>query len=150
MTYLAVTDEEDDPISDAMAIGTAALATGFILNPQLTFGVTGWGVRAIASHPVTIAAASAAVVGGVIAHKIDPGSGLTNYVGFITGGNFGEEDVHYFSGDPNDSGYFNLGRNIQIIGQHHWDKTVEGYSKKLDTLQEDAMKYWIGPKPFSL
>jgi hypothetical protein len=146
MTYLAVTDEEDDPISDALAISTGALATAFILNPQLSFGVTGWGVRAIATHPVTIGITAAVVVGGVVSYQIDPDHGLSNYVGFITGGDFGESDIHYWSGGPNDSGYFNVPKNVSVIASHLYSEGKDYATDSWAEFQDDAMKFWIGPK----
>jgi len=133
-----VTEEEDDWASDALSITGGAVATAFILNPALSFHVTGVATKAILTNPVVQAITAAAVTGAIVSNEIDPESGFDNYVGFITGGtaeqHFGvgtaREDIHYFSGDPNDSGYFNVGRNVEIIATHYYDTTVEGYKKR--------------------
>ena len=136
--WYANTRKDDDPILDALRTSGGVLSTAALLNPQLTFGVTGWGVRAVLTHPVTQGVTAAVVAGALISNEIDPDSGLSNYVGFITGGEFGEEDIHYFSGDPNDSGYFNVGRNVQIIGTHYYETTKEGYKKRGRQLKKAA------------
>ena len=143
--YYANTRRDDDPIYDALRFAGGVLSTAALLNPQLTFSVTGWGVRAVLTHPVTLVGAAATVTGAIVSNEIDPVSGLDNYMGFISGGEFGEEDIHYYSGDPNDSGYFNLARNVQIIGTHYYNKTVTGYKNRGQQVKQTAsdMKKYI-------
>jgi len=143
--YYANTRKDDDPILDALRFSGGVLSTAALLNPQLTFSVTGWAVRAVLTHPVTLVGAAATATGAIVSNEIDPVSGLDNYIGFISGGEFGEEDIHYYSGDPNDSGYFNLARNVQIIGTHYYNKTVTGYKNRGQQVKQTAsdMKKYI-------
>ena len=136
--YYANTRKDDDPILDALRFSGGVLSTAALLNPQLTFSVTGWAVRAVLTHPVTLVGAAATATGAIVSNEIDPVSGLDNYIGFISGGEFSEEDIHYYSGDPNDSGYFNLARNVQIIGTHYYNKTITGYKNRGQQVREKA------------
>lgn len=128
-----VTEEEGDWFSDTLSITTGTVATAFILNPSFSFGVTGAATRAVLSNPVVQAVTAAVITGAIVSNEIDPDSGFDNYVGFITAGkldqHFGigtaREDIHYFSGDPNDSGYFNVPRNVEIIASHYYDEAAK-------------------------
>jgi hypothetical protein len=130
-----VTEEEGDWFSDALSITSGIIATSFITNPALTFNATGIVTRAIISNPVVQAITVATVTGAIISDQIDPENGFDNYVGFITGGNRGTEDIHYYSGDANDSGYFNVLRNAEIIGEHYGPKVDQAISNAWEGLQ---------------
>jgi len=133
-----VTEEEDDLVSDIVSITGGVVATAFILNPTYTFSVTGAATRAVLTNPVVQAVAATVVTGAIVSNEIDPNSGYDNYVGFITGGELNQhfdigtarEDIHYYSGDPNDSGYFNVPRNVEIIASHYYDVGVKGLKSK--------------------
>ena len=135
-----VNQEEDDWFSDTVSITGGVVGTAFILNPNFTFSVTGAATRAVLTNPVVQAVTAAAITGAIVSNEIDPDSGFDNYVGFITGGQVGTKDIHYFSGDPNDSGYFNVGRNLQIIGTHYYDETVAGYKNRAEQIKSSKKK----------
>ena len=116
------------------AITVAGASTAFILNPSWSRGLQGrfikqtfwFTVRATAaiSLPIVGLATSAyglaaiipVVTGAVVSNVIDEEEGLDNYLGFITGGTVGNEP-NYFTGDPNDSGYFNVPRNFETVAE---------------------------------
>jgi len=133
-----ITEEEDDWFSDALTITGGTIATVFILNPTFSFTVTGVATRAVITNPVVQAVTAAVITGAIVSNEIDPDSGLDNYIGFLTAGkldqHFGigtaREDIHYYSGDPNDSGYFNVPRNVEIIASHYYDVGVKGLKAK--------------------
>jgi len=117
----------------------AALSTAFILQPHLAYSAVGWGMRnagrlalagAQTTAGATVLTVGAIYAGGaVVSYAIDPVSGVDNFVGFTTGGTYGEGDINYFSGGPNDSGYFNIPKNLSIIGQHY-GPGVEDYADR--------------------
>lgn len=131
-----VTEEEGDWYSDTISIASGIVATSFILNPAWSMNLTGAGVRLVITNPVVQAVTAAVITGAIISNEIDEESGLDNYVGFITGGNRGTEDIHYYSGDANDSGYFNVLRNAEIVGQHYGPKL----DKFIETKWEEAKR----------
>ena len=112
-------DSNQDLVLDSFTLASAALATSFVLYPAHTNIATGWAVRttvmALARSPVTLAVTAAIVGGAITSDKIDPVSGYDNYVGFITGGNVRESDIHYLTGSAGGSGYFNVRKNIDTI-----------------------------------
>jgi hypothetical protein len=56
------------------------------------------------------------VVGAVVSDAIDEDEGYDNYTGFISGGTWpGSNDPNYLTGDPNDSGYFNVVKNFDTV-----------------------------------
>ena len=103
-----------DLLLDSITLASAALATSFVLYPASANVAVGWAVRstafAIAKSPVTVAVTAAIVGGAIVSDRIDPVSGYDNYVGFITGGNVRESDIHYWGGDAN---------NIFMARQRH-------------------------------
>lgn len=112
-------NSNQDLLLDSITLASAALATSFVLYPAGTNVAVGWAVRstviALAKSPVTLAVTAAIVGGAIVSDRIDPVSGYDNYVGFITGGNVRESDIHYWGGDANNSGYFNVPKNVSII-----------------------------------
>jgi len=119
--YWDVKEEEGDWISDTISILGGLVTTSFMLAPQFTYGTAGILTRAIVTNPVAQIITGAAVTGAIVSNEIDPESGLDNYVGFISGGEFGEENINYWNTDENNSGYFNVGKNLEIIWEHFKD-----------------------------
>jgi len=151
-TIRNINKEEGDYLSDAWDITKWGIGTIFIFSPGTDTKIVGWGVAnawrlgaVIVRSPYAQAAYVPYIAGLAASEVIDPVSGLDNYIGFTSGGKFGEEDIHYFSGDPNDSGYFNIGRNVQIIGTHYYNKTVTGYKNRGEQVKQTAsdMKKYI-------
>ena len=132
-----VTDEEGDWLSDSLAIGSGLIATSFILNPTLSTSLTGAAVRPIITNPVVQAVTATVITGAIVSTVIDPESGFDNYVGFITGGNRGTEDIHYYSGDANDSGYFNVARNSEILRDHYGPKVDQFIETKWESVKRE-------------
>ena len=118
LVYWDVVENEDDFWSDAFAIGGGLLTTSFMLAPTVTYGGAGLITRAVVTNPVVQVITGTAVVGAIVSNEIDPDSGFDNYVGFISGGEFGEENPNYWDTDKNDSGYFNVPRNLEIIWEN--------------------------------
>jgi hypothetical protein len=116
------------------AIGVAGSATAFILNPawstkvygsflRQTFWFTARATAAIALPIVGVATSAQGlaviipvVVGAVVSDAIDEDEGLDNYTGFLTAGIIGN-DPNYLTGDPNDSGYFNVVKNFKTVAE---------------------------------
>ena len=80
-----------------------------------------WGSRTfrtggaiVMANPATIVVTYAYVAGAITSDAIDPDEGLDNYLGFTSGGEFGNQP-NYVTGDANDSGYFNVVRNFANI-----------------------------------
>lgn len=115
ITYVKVRSEEEFTVSDGVYIGSSIVGTAFILKPNWSNAVLNFGVRAIVTNPVVQAVTAITVTGAVVSVAIDPEDGLDNYLGFITGGMLGEREPNYFSGDPNNSGYFNIPKNFDTI-----------------------------------
>lgn len=121
-----------------MAIGKAA-ATFYILNQYrvsdqrsgdkvdtavklsnvwgapLMYAAGGWMAQRLVANPVTFVITAAYVEGAIVSDIIDPDEGLDNYVGFTLGGLGGGNDANYLTGDENESGYFNVYRNVTTI-----------------------------------
>ena len=114
-------NSNQDLLLDSFTLATAALATSFVLYPASTNVAVGWAVKntviQLAKSPVAVGVTAAIVAGAIVSDRIDPVSGYDNYVGFISGGNLGESNINYWSGDANNSGYFNVPKNISIISQ---------------------------------
>jgi len=128
--YWDVQEEEDDFWSDAFAIAGGLLTTSFMIAPGITYGATGVVTKAIVTNPVVQIITGAVVAGAIVSNEIDPDSGFDNYIGFISGGEFGEPDINYWDTDPNDSGYFNVGKNLEIIYEHWKKSKVDHISMK--------------------
>lgn len=80
-------------------------------------GAGGWSLRWLLTplvNPVTATVAYAYAAGAITSDAIDPDEGLPNYVGFTTGGYYGNSP-NYLTGDANDSGYFNVVQNFANI-----------------------------------
>jgi hypothetical protein len=145
-----------------LAWAGATIGTAFILNPGWANGVRGslaratfWftvnATRAIALPIIGVATSAEGlaliipvVVGAVVSDAIDEEEGFDNYTGFISGGTWpGSNDPNYLTGDPNDSGYFNVPKNLETITSSQpltraltWtisesDKKVESWEKIL-------------------
>jgi hypothetical protein len=162
-TYSDVTEKEGDWFWDAFHITQFTLGSVFLFMPEIRFvgpkvaegGLNAAGRLALAAArtPVGTGVIGAAVIyaGGVaVSSRIDEEHGVENFIGFTTGGVYGESDIHYLTGDAMDSGYFNVPKNISIIGEHYYSEGKSWASKKREELREDAMRWWIGPKPFGL
>jgi len=134
-TYHDVTEEEGDYFSDAWDIAQFTAGTVFLFLPEIRFvgpKVAEQGVNlagrlawAAAKSPTGMAIEASIVMwlGGLAVSKaIDPVHGTDNYIGFTTGGVYGESDIHYLSGGAGDSGYFNVPKNVGIIGKHYYDQ----------------------------
>tara|TARA_R110002096_G_scaffold382249_1_gene576102 strand:- start:681 stop:1154 length:474 start_codon:yes stop_codon:yes gene_type:complete len=107
--------------SNAVVLGSAIGYTSFVIFPVTSTKALGWTVRALVANPYAQAAYVPYVAGGVISAVIDPEDGVSNYVGFTTGGMFGAESPNYWNSDPNDSGYFNVPKNVETIVSHYWE-----------------------------
>lgn len=68
----------------------------------------------LVANPVTAVVTYSYVAGAITSDVIDPEEGLNNYLGFTTGGEYGNQP-NYVTGDANDSGYFNVVRNFSNI-----------------------------------
>jgi len=150
-TYYQVNQEEGDTINDAWEIAKFTAGTVFLFLPEIRFvgpavtesvlnaaGRLAW---AAAKSPVGIALQASAILyigGGLLANKIDPVSGVDRYIGFTTGGIYGEQDINYWSGDANDTGYFNAPENISIIAGHYYGEA----RKSAGRAEEKALTRW--------
>ena len=134
-TYYDVTEDEGDWFSDAWQLTQFTTGTIFLFAPEIRFvgpavaeGAVNWAGRmawAAAKSPLGMAIEASVLMwlGGLaISDRIDPVSGTDNYIGFTTGGVYGESDIHYLTGGAGDSGYFNVPKNVGIIGKHYYDK----------------------------
>jgi len=95
-----------------------AIKTGLIWGTGTAYRLTGWSIRyvggVVVANPITAVAAYSYLGGAIVSDAIDPEEGLDNYVGFTTGGVFGNQP-NYVTGDANDSGYFNVVQNFANI-----------------------------------
>jgi len=121
VVYWDVKEEEGDWISDSIAILGGLVTTSFMLAPRITYGTAGIVTRAIVTNPIAQIVTGAVVSGAIVSNELDPDRGYDNYIGFISGGEVGEPDINYWSGDPNDSGYFNIPKNLEVIWKHYKD-----------------------------
>ena len=105
----------DQRTGDTVDVGTKI---GVIWGTGLAYRLGGWAVRTtsafVVSNPVTATVTYAYVAGAITSDAIDPEEGLDNYLGFTTGGEYGNQP-NYVTGDANDSGYFNVVRNFSNI-----------------------------------
>jgi hypothetical protein len=161
-TYSDVTAEEGDWFWDAFKITQFTVGSVFLFMPEIRFVgpavaeglVSGVGRLAVAAatSPVGVAVITSAAIyttGAVVSSKIDPVSGVDNYIGFTTGGNYGESDIHYWSGDANDTGYFNVPENLSIIGGHYYAEAQQYADKKQkqwhNRWEEKKRQYYTRP-----
>ena len=106
--------------------GITTLALIGIWGPQLTTlrnaGI-GWGLRATLFSSYGLAAGVPLAIGAGVSYAIDPEEGVDNYTGFLSDGTWGN-DPNYMSGDPNNSGYFNVHQNfVNIISANRRAKS---------------------------
>lgn len=145
-------DKDSSPVGiakDALVLSGAALSTAFILQPQIAYSGVGWGMRyagtlalAAAQTPAgaTTIAVTAIYAGGLAASQaIDPVSGVDNFVGFTSGGTYGEQDIHYLTGDANDSGYFNIPKNLSIIGKHYMPAIESNAERRIEDIKRSLL-----------
>jgi hypothetical protein len=117
-----------------LAWAGATIGTAFILNPGWANGVRGSLTRAtfwftvnatraivlpiigVATSAPGLAVIIPAVTGAIVSDIIDEEEGLDNYTGFVTAGIIGN-DPNYLTGDPNDSGYFNVVKNFKTVAE---------------------------------
>lgn len=114
-------------------------------------GASGWSMRHLVAplfNPVTLTITYAYVAGAITAKTIDPDEGLDNYVGFTTGGEFGNT--------PDYGAYFNVYDNISTIvsarsNTNGWGKSVledayiQAYWRRKEAMarQEDPWSYYL-------
>lgn len=127
--FVKVRANEGVSVSDAVAIGYGIVRTTFLLTPKWSNRALGFTVRAVVTNPTVIAVSAIAATGAVVSVKIDPQNGLDNYLGFVTGGILGDRDPSYLSGDPNDSGYFNVPENSKRIARDRAPKNIDLLSR---------------------
>ena len=97
--YLELTDDEDDYLMDALAVGSFAIGTFTLWQPVLKAGLVGWAATAAAettavaagsvitaAAPVAAGAAIGAVVGTGISAAIWGEEGAQTAMGFYSGG----------------------------------------------------------------
>lgn len=105
----------DQRSGDKLDVGTKI---GIIWGTGVVYRAGGWGLRVIAAplvaNPVTVTVTYAYVAGAITADAMDPEQGLDNYLGFTSGGQYGN-NPNYLRGDANDSGYFNVVQNFANI-----------------------------------
>lgn len=136
--YIKVRQEEEFTLADAATVAGATTLTAFILTPKWSNSVLGWSVRAVVTNPLVQALTAITVTGALVSKAIDPKDGLDNYLGFITGGVLGERDPNYFTGDTNDSGYFNVPQNARRIAMDKAPKNISLLSKGIVWFQDLA------------
>lgn len=97
--YLELTDDDDDYLMDALAVGSFAIGTFTIWQPVLKAGLVGWAATAAAettaavgasvvtaAAPVVAGAAIGAVVGTGVSYAIWGEEGAQTAMGFYSGG----------------------------------------------------------------
>ena len=143
------------------AITVAGAATAFILRPgwatalygeyvKQTFYFTARATAAI-TLPIVGLATSAyglaviipVVTGGIISDRIDEEEGFDNYTGFLSAGWFGNVP-NYWNTDDNDSGYFNVLKNLQTVGTEI-SRTRDRVNNTSNV--QTAMNILTGPQP---
>lgn len=105
-----------------LGLGTIGIWSPWARNKVA--GASGWSFKHLVAplfNPVTLTITYAYVAGAITAKTIDPDEGLDNYVGFTTGGEFGNT--------PNYGAYFNVYDNISTIvsarsNTNGWGKSV--------------------------
>jgi len=107
--------------SNALTVAGAITASGFVLFPVTSTQLVGWTARGFFASPYAQAFYVPYVAGIGISAAIDPKEGISNYLGFTTGGFIGEESPNYWNTDENNSGYFNVPRNLKVVGQASWE-----------------------------
>jgi len=102
---------------DKTMLGLGTIGVWMPWTRRMVVGAGGWGIRWMLTplaNPVTATVTYAYVAGAITADAIDPDQGVDNYLGFTSGGMYGN-NPNYLSGDGNDSGYFNIVQNFANI-----------------------------------
>jgi hypothetical protein len=118
-------NKSDKTAYDKTMLGLGTIGVWMPWARRQVAGAGGWGIKRLliaAANPFTLTVTYAYVAGAIASDAIDPDEGLDNYLGFTTGGTYGNQP-NYFSGDANDSGYFNVVQNLSTILQAR-DKTA--------------------------
>jgi len=112
--------------SNATTVAGAITATAFILYPVTSTTFVGWSVRGFLASPYAQAFYIPYVTGIAISQLVDPDEGVSNYLGFTTGGFVGEISPNYWNTDANNSGYFNVPQNAKVVGEatYEWVKNL--------------------------
>ena len=97
------------------------------------------GAWAVSANPVTAIVTYSYIAGAVTSDIIDPEEGLDNYLGFTSGG-IGGNSPNYVTGDANDSGYFNVVRNMSTIFESNRSKISAAVQRQAEQAYIDA--YW--------
>lgn len=97
--YLELTDDEDDYLMDALAVGTFAIGTFTLWQPVLKAGLVGWAATEVAAvtgtavgatvtavAPIAAGYVIGAVAGTAIANEIWGEEGAQTALGFYSGG----------------------------------------------------------------
>ena len=171
LTYQYNQSEKTGMQTAAFGLGSAAIWWR-PLN-YISQGLKGWGFRGLLTgagrllmnNPVT-AGITAVLIGGYVHSQfIDPEEGGDNYLGFLTGGDYGN-DPNYWDTDENNSGYFNVGQNTANVMdwytaqenaeaiaqaeaeyiQTYWDeKDREAWQARVDEgFTDEQIAYWQG------
>ena len=112
--YAELADDEDDYFMDTLGIITATGATLGLWAPVMYYRTLGKAATMLGPGPLVYG-------GALIGSEILEQTGVIserqadNFQGFITGGMIGEEDLNLWDTDANDSGYFNVPKNISTI-----------------------------------
>jgi hypothetical protein len=121
-TYRKLSRSKDiTSVSNAYTLAGAITATYFVLAPITSTKIVGWGARGFIMSPYAQAFYIPYLAGIGISALVDPKKGIDNYLGFTTGGFLGEQDINYWNTDPNDSGYFNVPKNLKVVGKATWE-----------------------------
>tara|TARA_R110000803_G_C11932453_1_gene315599 strand:+ start:46 stop:546 length:501 start_codon:yes stop_codon:yes gene_type:complete len=113
--YIAVRADEEFTFSDVVTIGAAGVYSAFVLTPTWSGRIHGNAVRVIVTSPYVQAVVIPVAIGAGASILIDKENGLDNYLGFITGGTVGERSPNYWNTDSNQSGYFNVPKNVDTV-----------------------------------
>lgn len=98
------TEEQQEQIMGYVAATSWVFGGG--VTGRAIIGAIGWGTVGTVL--------GAYYVGKWSAQLIDPKQGKENYYGFLSGGTWGN-DPNYLTGDEQDTGYFNIYRNANLI-----------------------------------
>ncbi|GAJ07232.1 unnamed protein product, partial [marine sediment metagenome] len=99
--------------------------------------------RLILANPVLSSIAAIVTAGAIISNYIDEEEGLDNYTGFLTAG-IGGNDPNYWSGDVNNSGYFNIGQNLATV--MNWYTNASTLEAQEAAEAEYIRNYWGAKK----
>ena len=111
-----------------------------VWGAPLVYAFGGVVVKGLVSNPVTFAITAAYAEGAIVSDIIDPDEGLDNYVGFTLGGIAGGNDANYLTGDANNSGYFNVTQNMNLIFESNRSKLEAAVQRQAEQAYIDA--YW--------